>query len=524
MTKRLNIALLTLLFLAVIQICFQYHECFAKSLSPQSHPGEIIVLRYDRGQLREEILVLSPVFSDDSSGKRRGIHLQNKYTMYGIRFFDRSMRFVDKSGMFHCMVPTRGNAVKSGTKNAPAIRVGAVENDIYVVERNLRNPGESLYLIVGLFMDPRAYLFSISNPFDQYFPSSSPGEILAVLRPWNSFCIMNYVKGSFVFKRDYIFPEFSIRNESMTTVAYDCEMFNPLMHNSLIASEGISRYRLFLNFNYYNYLRKKFFIRKFPANYSAERIHKDTDHLKFYKSLFSQSGRANYTDLKKYGYKIFLTKREDSQSNIREGGKNKIVELAANYPLYPVSKTENIIPVPHKCWSPSGDRILFVGSQEKPGVGNVYTVRIKDKKIDRILNINDTSGRFNPGLQWTNRGILITCRNGIYWKPDNRKIRKLEIPAKISEYWNGRISPSGDKILFFGKTGKDVFLYCMDLKSRKLISGNMGREDLYDYQGAWINAGGISMIKDEADFYTITDTPENDKYFEEFIQMDKLVF
>lgn len=173
------------------------------------------------------------------------------------------------------------------------------------------------------------------------------------------------------------------------------------------------------------------------------------------------------------------------------------------------------IRIPHKCWSPDGGKILFVGAMEKDWCANVYTVNIETKKTEKVLEVNDTSRDFNPDLEWTENGMVITCPEAIFVKdvkvwehingvkkaePDTAPV-KLDIPSDITEMRNGRISPDGEKLMFFGIRNGKVHLFIYNLLTGKLQASELGDDlNMENYQGAWINRGKRSIIKGEYEY------------------------
>lgn len=208
-----------------------------------------------------------------------------------------------------------------------------------------------------------------------------------------------------------------------------------------------------------------------------------------------------YKDKKAYGFdkkKISIKRNGWSILFFRRESPEKPELLVSNYRLYKKGRIPSQIP--HKCWSPSSDRLLFVGALEKLGVGNVYSVDLNTKKTYKILDINDTSGEFNPDLEWTDYGLLITCTDKIFFKQGEKEIEEIKLPSKISNLKNARMSPDGSKIMFFGKMNEDTHFFLRDLKSGKMIEKNLRQVNPDNVQASWIYNDRISTIKNGEDF------------------------
>jgi hypothetical protein len=172
----------------------------------------------------------------------------------------------------------------------------------------------------------------------------------------------------------------------------------------------------------------------------------------------------------------------------------------------------NDIPIPHKCWSPAGDKILFTGALEKEYCANVYTIDINSRKIEKVLDVDDSSGSFNPDLEWNEHGMIITCKDGIFVRDVEAlessagKLVKLPIPQDISDMKNGRISPDGNQLFFFGKKDGNVNLFVYNFADSAMMSEIIGNDpDMENYQGTWIYKDRMSVIKNEMDYIK----PEN---------------
>ncbi|MCE1248191.1 MAG: ankyrin repeat domain-containing protein, partial [Firmicutes bacterium] len=186
--------------------------------------------------------------------------------------------------------------------------------------------------------------------------------------------------------------------------------------------------------------------------------------------------------------------------------------IASSFPVY--RQEGDFIKIPHKCWSPAGDKILFTGALEKEYCANVYTIDINSRKIEKVLDVDDSSGNFNPDLEWNENGMAITCKDGIFVmdvktvESSIGKLVKLPIPQNISDLKNGRISPDGNQIYFFGKKDGNVNLFVYNFADSLMINEIIGNDpDMENYQGTWIYKDRISIIKNEMDYIK----PENMK-------------
>jgi hypothetical protein len=187
-------------------------------------------------------------------------------------------------------------------------------------------------------------------------------------------------------------------------------------------------------------------------------------------------------------------------------------ELLVSFkPIYRDNES-NGIPIPHKCWSPTGDKILFTGALEKEYCANVYTIDINSRKIEKVLDVDDSSGSFNPDLEWNENGMTITCRDGIFVRDVKAlessagKLVKLPIPQDISDLKNGRISPDGNQLFFFGKKDGSVNMFVYNFADSAMMSEIIGNDpDMENYQGTWIYKDKMSVIKNEMDYIK----PEN---------------
>ena len=203
---------------------------------------------------------------------------------------------------------------------------------------------------------------------------------------------------------------------------------------------------------------------------------------------------------------------------------NNIRKLATSYPLYYQLKNGRNWKHPHKCWNPEGTKILFVGSLEKFGEANVYIFDIKTDEKYKIPCITGDAGTFNPNLEWSEFGILITCQDSIHFKPKNsKKFKKLSIPEDINSVRGGKISPDGKYIYFFAKKGKLNYIFVMDINKKKYVQFELGEGDILSLEGSWINENGVSILKNQKDFlYWYGSQSEIEKHNRLFVKPENI--
>ena len=125
-------------------------------------------------------------------------------------------------------------------------------------------------------------------------------------------------------------------------------------------------------------------------------------------------------------------------------------------------------------------KVLYLN--EKYGATKAYLVKINfewEDKESRSNKINTSNGvaRINDGV-------------------DKDKLVKLDIPTDISNIRNGRISPDGSRLMFFGIRNKRVYLFILDLLNNPLIQSQQGDNlNMENYQGAWIEGRRMSIIR-----------------------------
>jgi hypothetical protein len=181
-------------------------------------------------------------------------------------------------------------------------------------------------------------------------------------------------------------------------------------------------------------------------------------------------------------------------------------KIVSSYPIYYQEKGKGVR-IPHKVWSPDGSSILFTGALEKAYCANVYVVDVKTRKITKILDVNDSSGSFNPDLEWTKNGMVITSESGIFLRDVKLTggspgvILKLQLPDSISGMRYGKISPDGKQLFFLGKKDNQVYVFIYNFEDKSLMEEKAGTgNDVSQYCGAWINPDKDTIIKNELEY------------------------
>ncbi len=202
--------------------------------------------------------------------------------------------------------------------------------------------------------------------------------------------------------------------------------------------------------------------------------------------------------------------------------------------------------IPHKTFSPSGEEMAFVGCLEFPLSVNVYYVNLESGNVKMLLQLNDFSGKANPEIEWSKRGIVVTCKDKIFTNYNGianklkkiqsinmRKVRmafcldllmsqqitpifsvftlcnelskrtnnmnngfvEIKIPGDIHSLKSGKISADGTNLMLFGIKNNKIYLFVINLKTGSTIEKDMGSGSIDDIQGAWVNPGGISILK-----------------------------
>jgi hypothetical protein len=160
----------------------------------------------------------------------------------------------------------------------------------------------------------------------------------------------------------------------------------------------------------------------------------------------------------------------------------------------------------NETWSPDSSKILFV-RRHNSGRGTVSITDIHTKAITTILDLKSVSEGWNPYLEWTEKGIVITClEEGIFYLPTGKeKLEKISLPNNLSFFWNGRLSPDGKRLLFFAIKEKitetkptETFLCITDLKSGTTLEKSLGQQyNPFYNQGTWVYPDRPSFLRNE---------------------------
>ncbi|MCD4786250.1 MAG: hypothetical protein K8T10_20700 [Candidatus Eremiobacteraeota bacterium] len=496
---RLYIFFLILVFISLILVLLLNYRGKEKDVLPEQE--HMVLMKYDAEKKCESVIIanLDPFF-DESDKVKYQVNVTNSFFIHSIRPIDRFMRFLDKDGYLYYL------------------KESSVHLLLYIVKRNIHAKRISaLYCKVPFYyLSAHDHLIFIpANKFRSYFWANKDEmffdlSYLSFFKPEEMY-LTKLVKWNSHPRK----PDKSLEYE------YECfkvlkicnnlhRPFNPDLNNGMISTCTISNKKLILNYNYYNYMNGYYYVKDFVEIYE-----------KIYSNKEKNPGQK---EIRKYGWKTLVARAKDIEIHTSSGNKKnpKRTEIEiSSYPMYKVRKSSgikkerfytpykvlkdnsNIYPIPHKFWSPDGKKLLFVGSLEEPGVGNVYVLDINTEKVDIFLERNDKSWCFNPDLEWTKNGILVTCRDAIYFKKVNEKISKLNLPGDLTELRYGKISPSGKHIMFFGKKQGSFYLFCVSSEGDVLASLRMGNGDIDKYQGSWIKKDKPSIIKNEADYYII---------------------
>jgi ankyrin repeat protein len=140
-----------------------------------------------------------------------------------------------------------------------------------------------------------------------------------------------------------------------------------------------------------------------------------------------------------------------------------------------------------------------VGSLEEPFSANVYCVDLKDNRITMVLNSQDKTGTFNPELEWTEKGIVITCRDSIYYGSAPENIRRLEFKDKVKKICQGRLNRDGNAIVFAAEKDKRSCLLVFDIETGTLTELKILKNKPENYQFAWVKQNEKTVIRNEAD-------------------------
>ena len=191
-------------------------------------------------------------------------------------------------------------------------------------------------------------------------------------------------------------------------------------------------------------------------------------------------------------------------------------------------------------WSPDSKKILFIKRNLK-GDALITTADITTNKQKCILKVKDAFKNWDkikpkvlepcmarlspdwiPEMEWTEKGILITCKDAIYLRLNkDNKTRKLEIPVKVEKFYNGRLSPDGKRVLFLGAEKGQSNIYVYNVNTNKLIKSKLPVVNyvLEEYQAAWVNPSGNSFLSNQETSRVLYKTSK--KFITPFDEMKK---
>ena len=170
-----------------------------------------------------------------------------------------------------------------------------------------------------------------------------------------------------------------------------------------------------------------------------------------------------------------------------------------------------------KYCSQEKDKVKIVDI-ERDIKGIVGIADIETGKAKTILEVENVDKFWNPDLEWTEKGIVITTKHGIYLKlNDDKEVKKFISPGEVTIFdqngpssggvtlfTQGRLSPDGKKIMFFGHKGNTridkkslVYLYIVDLKTGKILEKPIDYNYLNELQAAWIYPDRNSFLRND---------------------------
>lgn len=440
----------------------------------QKDPQNLIVMVYDPKEFTEDVSVYQM--------KQDRLSLVNRCYLSDIRQWNRSLRYITTEGKLAYLQTLKKIYIdKDWYVHQSPIKGSVFEIELYAgdldkvqdqcvepiyVERDFKT-GESRRRI---FRNFQFYCAGSAHNQQTVFrdPSFSVSKInnaMIGVYDFQGYLALFTIPVNIDHSESYNFFE-NLKN----SIEYDG--FNPLMseNGKLIAIDIIKMKEI----SDCDLLNQRMHILKFRLEMKTEKDPKTKPSDQFI--------------IERNGWSILLLHR---------GSPQKVEVPVSSYRLF--KRDTSSPPIPNKCWSPSGNSLLFVGALEEPGVGNVYTVDVRTKETSKILEANDTSGEFNPSLDWTEHGILITCPDKIYFKYEGKNFRKLPLPAGIGSMKEGRISPDGKMIMFFGKRKGQGYVFIINLNSGKITEKCLDQTNMDNVQGGWIFEGKISIIKNRMD-------------------------
>lgn len=501
-----------ILYSAILAVTFYLLRITYPTIFEKRFPGnKIIVMKYIPGRELEEIRTLE-IYNEFFQDKYR---FQDKFVIHPIKFHNRYMRYINCEGkLFYIRRPERFELKTFLDRwKYKSLNSWDDSKDIGVNLESLNLRSGKKEVIFPIHLNNVNLCWSI-----EVSPSFPPTEIFAsstkdtfIMRTAHSHYL---VEGpwsiSFIDIPTFrIYDKEGLRSDQLKfgiliAAKRPFFIYNPSMSHNKVISCGIFPYYQFLILNHRAFL---------SGGENDEYIEK---YITEYESLFRIISTKFKEDILKYkyeGWKLFLSNTDKILEVSPIFGKTikispslkKTKEIASSYPMYSIKKYRNyyLFPIPHKYWSPDGNKLIFVGSLETPGIGNVYCYDTNTKKTEKLLDINDDSRQFNPDLEWTKYGIIVTCKDSIYYIDNNKKTVKLDLPSNAGDFRNGRISPDGKYIMFFGRMNNRATLFIKRIAGKRFMEVDLGSEDMENYQGAWINEGRRTIIKNEQDFYVI---------------------
>ena len=454
------------LLLLFVLVCFfsGVQGCNSRQTESPDIQRNIILMKYDPSNLSEDV-----VFFDISNRK---ITKRENFRIDNIREWNRNLRYIMNKKIFYLQV-------KDVISDDPDIRC----MEPAFTERLLSGTSKKTYYFTPFF----TYLNS-PHALGVGPDCKSPKELREEL------------ENRLVFRRPEYFISYR-KNEIIAVKSTDAEYLGAIFFFYL------NKNPLNTPLNKLVIIKKKFELEetdifnplmssngKFIAYYTTRKklIPINEDKLKVSENKYKKESDKVYKD-NNLGWSLYLVDTD---------GERKPVKLASNYIFNKIMiiDSKRVYPIPHKCWSPDNDEILFVGSQKPDGIGGVYTVDLKTRRISEIFR-NERAGFFNPGLEWTKYGVLITTEDSIYFKVKNKELFKLKLPNKINDLRTAKISSDGGKVFFFGRKKKKVFLFIYDLNTTKLQEKEIGEGEIDNYQGSWAaNRDKLTVIKNEYDY------------------------
>lgn len=210
--------------------------------------------------------------------------------------------------------------------------------------------------------------------------------------------------------------------------------------------------------------------------------------------------KLSYLQLKNGVFKLYTVKFPEINDNKTTSGQNSLIAESLPVKADKESASSN---VPEKRWSPKGDKILFTKvSRDKMDV-KIIIINVETGKEETLLSLGNLPVKSNPDFEWTANGILITLYDSVYLKLKREKIlKKIQLPKGLVDLSGGRLSPSGNKIMFFASEKKSSnnsyrrYLCVVSLDSGK-VSKKKISFDTDSLHGNWFVKDKRSIIRNE---------------------------